>query len=482
MEKKITTVTISTDLRQIEPLQRYVTAIAELLGMAADKQFHLNILVEEVLAHIFSEAFDGRNDGSVTIEISHSHGDFILRFSYLGLPFGYSWENIKDEGDAISLKLISRLSTSYSMAHDGKRGQRIELHISLPATDIDAGADTSAMTTLASDDVTLREIHDDEMKMLVQCFYRVFGYSYSAEGVYYPESILERKRGNVYRGFVGINSKGEVIAHTAALKDSPDDKIVECGQAFVMPQYGKRGLFHSLKQMLIDYAEKQGLMGVRSSAVTEHEYTQRANLDLQCIETGLELGYIPGNLVSNVSSDRKGQRQTVINFFRPLGVHAEVDVYVPECYADIVEKTYGRLSLPRRILHPEQCPFEGETSIKLSVKTEWNQLHVTIDHVGSDLDRCIETMLRNAPLMGARVVYFMLDIEDKATPQVVEALRRAGFFYGGVTPYMLHGKDALTMQYLLGEDINPDYVKAVSPWGQELKAFVFKDKLQNFRP
>lgn len=485
MYKKLSTLVVSTELFHVEPLQHYIGHIARHYKVDDNKLFHLGILIEEVFTHIVSEAFEDRPDGEISISIFLTHTDFVLQFHYMGIPFGYSFERAKNDRDEISISLIRKLSSSYRMIQHGKDGQTVEISISLPvafADDIPSNvfinSNRKKDCELATDSVTIREIHDDEMELLIQCLYHVFGYTYSSSIIYHPDAILERKRAGLYRGFVAVNEENRIIAHVAMLKDSANSAICECGQAFVSPAYAKRGLFCELKKVLIHKAEELGLKGVCSKSVTGHTYTQRANLTLGCVETGFELGYIPAQLKSNVPRPGDSERQAVISYFYPTSYQSEQLIYIPENHSAIIKETYKRLGLKREFVIPDSgIEFtEKESDVEMTVKTDWNQVSLVIKKPGTDLKKRINNIIRQAVVGGAAVFFVSLSLTDSCTPRIINILERLGFFYSGILPYGLNGSDSLMMQFVVDGKVTPDYVIAVSEWGQKIKEYIFSCK------
>jgi hypothetical protein len=482
--KVLSSIEVSTELFHICPLQHYINYLATQYRIPSNKCFHLSILIDEVFSHIVHEAFNDKPDGKITIVVELTPANLILKFHYLGIPYGYTWDSASNMESHISHTFIRKLSSAYKMIQKGKDGQIVEVDISLPpqvAEQIHIASSEKDIPSvvLATDEVELREIRDHEMKMFVQCLYNVFGYTYSADGVYYPEVILERKRAGFYKGFVAVNSKGMVVAHVGMLKDSPQSCMCECGQAFVTPEYGKRGLFYDLKKMLICDAEASGLFGVVSSAVTGHPFTQKVNINLGCVETGLELAYIPSYLKSVIEREGESERQSVMLYFYPTSHQKTMEVYLPKDHKNIIRETYVRLGIPRAFLDeiPNAfSPAEDQSEIDMEIKTEWNQVHLNILKAGKDLSYRINNLIRQALVCGAAVIYVSLPLSRKETPAIVQLLQERGFFYAGITPYQLNGEDAIKLQYLVDLSLESQFIIAESDWGKCLKEYVFECK------
>ncbi|MGM9735547.1 MAG: hypothetical protein ACI3ZL_03965 [Candidatus Cryptobacteroides sp.] len=474
--KRITSVTVSTELFHIEPLQDYLSALALHCGVPRQKMMQLKVLIEEVFSHIVVKCFLGRDDAQVTVSVDVTMSDFILTFAYQGLPFAYDMETTETEADEISLQLIRSLSSTYRMKEDGKRGQTIEISLALTPVAIDENPAARPESAPDPDEkVQLRQVRADEMEKLVQCLYKVFGYTYSAEAVYYPELLRERLATGLYKGFVAVNGRGDIVAHTALLKSSAQAAICECGQAFVSPEYEHRGLFMKLKTMLMEEACRCGLQGVFSSSVTGHPYTQAANIRLGCIETGLELSYIPNNLKSIIHREGEEQRQTVMSYFKPTGQQRPMEIYAPDRHRGMIGQTYAHLGLERTFLSAPAIPLSEDASdIEEMTKTEWNQLHISIINAGYDLAARIRRIIRRAMANGTAVAYIPLDLTDPRTPSVVDTLESEGFIYSGIMPYECDGHDAIRLQFVADTDLNPDYIITCSPWGAEIKNYVMK--------
>ncbi|MGN0191040.1 MAG: hypothetical protein ACI39U_05230 [Candidatus Cryptobacteroides sp.] len=472
--KRITTVTVSTELFQTEPLQDYLTALAVRSGVPREKSIQLKVLIEEVFSHIVGKCFPGRNDEEISVYADITSASFILTFAYRGLPFAYNLQTADNETDEISLSLIRNISSTYRMIEDGKRGQTIE--ISLALTPVFKIEDSGEAPRPDPDGrLELRQIRADEMEKLVQCLYKVFGYTYSAEIVYHPDLLREQLAGGLYKGFVAVNGRGDIVAHTSMLKSSEDASICECGQAFVSPEYEHRGLFLRLKSMLMEEAERIGLKGVYSSAVTGHPYTQAANLKLGCIETGLELSYIPNNLKSIIQREGEEQRQAVMSYFKPTGDQLPMDVYVPEQHRGIIEDSYRHLGLQRTLLQVSDSTLAEESSeIEEIAKTEWNQLHINIIRSGYDLGERIRRTIRRALANGIAVIYVPIDLTKSYAPATVEVLEAEGFVYSGIMPYEVHGCDTIRLQYIADTELNPDYIIAAGEWGSRIKNYVIE--------
>lgn len=486
MYKELARITVPAEPGAIAPLQRYVKELAIASNVDPDRILNIEYLVEEIFVGILRHALKKENEDKIQLRVAREHDSFLLGFHYRGLPYGYKIDHPEDEQDFISMEMIHNLSSSFKIHEDGKAGQMIEVKVSVsPAASCTHDLyKVDKEQPLATDDVIIGHINDEDMESLIQCLYYVFDYNYAADDMYNPSALRNKKGKGLYQGLVARNSEGRIVAHVALLKKSPDDKICECGQAFVMPEYGKRHLFSRLKSELMDYAGQIGLYGVTSSAVTGHPFTQKANISLGCTETGIEIGYIPADVESIIQAICKGKRQSVMNYFKTTGHITHDKIFIPESHYDIIAETYSRLGLERdmTICSGGALP-DGCSVISTNINNIWNHMYVTIGHAGKDDFRYrMESVLRRAASAGCAVCYVCLPLDSKGTSAIVGELEKCGFFYSGMTPYELNGCDSIRMQYMIyDEDISEKDIIAESDWGKKLKSYIFHEMKKNLQ-
>lgn len=480
MHNELAHIIVPADLSSIAPLQAYIRELATISNIDSTKILNLEYLVEELFVGITRHALKKGNEDKLELIVKREYDSFLLSFHYRGLPFGYNIDDPEDELDFISMELIRGLSSSFKIHEDGKAGQMIEVKIAAsPSEHLKKDSSTTdKKRPMATDETTIGYIQDTDMESLVQCLYYVFDYNYAADDMYHPAALRKKKADGLYEGFVAKNEAGKIVAHVAMLKKSQEDKICESGQAFVMPEYGKRSLFPQLKSELLEHADNIGLYGVISSSITGHPFTQRANISLGCIETGIGIAYIPSNVESVIQRIGEGKRQPVMYYFKPTSHKPIRRVIVPESHSEIIVETYEKLGLERdfSISSPGVLP-DGSSVINSTINNIWNHANMTISHAGKkDFMQRVESALRSAAATGCAVCYVELSLEDEDTPAIVAELEKAGFFYSGVCPYELNGSDAIKMQYVICNDnITEEEVIAESEWGKRLKTYIFKE-------
>ncbi len=481
MATQLFDIKVSSENYHLESLQQYVQVVAKHCGISDEKCFQLSILLEEVFVRIVNYAYNGETDHIIQLQGETNANSFTLRYMYKGIPFAYNPNHAKNEEDKISLQLIRTLSTSYKVIYNGKNGQTIEICIALPSSSLeemkkiseDATKNAGKNIVLATDATKMRLAKTSDLRSIVRCLYEVFGYNYSAASMYSPDDMAERMKSKVYKGIVCTNANSEVVAHIGMVKAYPDDTICESGMAFVSPQYGKRGLFSCLKVALIEQAAKDKLRGVFSSAVTTHPFTQKANIALGCVETGMELAYAPADFQSVVAK-AQGQRQSVINFFKPTSFTDSRKIYVPKAHKSIIEKTFRLLGLNRTFLNSQDAPQPEHTEYEYTFKVDWNQSLCQVTSIGNNFELCMRRNFMRGLSDGMQLFYIQLKLNDPAIDFASNILENMGFSYSGIIPYELHDTDTIHFQYIVNTNLNPDLIVTVSDWGNEIKEYTIR--------
>ena len=167
-------------------------------------------------------------------------------------------------------------------------------------------------------------------------------------------------------------------------RQRPDDDVAESGQAVVDPEYRGRHLFTLLKRRAAARAAEHGLYGLYSEATAAHPYSQRANVALGAVETGLLLGYIPAT-VEYEAIDAKPHRQSVVLYYLKTNDGHTRPVYVPPRDRAMVESIVERAGLRGTVRDAADEPATARTDVHVDDRDDHNDRVVTVRTVGGDL-------------------------------------------------------------------------------------------------
>ncbi len=301
---------------------------------------------------------------------------------------------------------------------------------------------------------------------------RCYGDSYDAAWVYDPDAIAERLRAGILQSTVGVAVDGELVAHVGLVRQRPDDDVAESGQAVVDPEYRGRHLFTLLKQRAAERATRDGLFGLYSEATAAHPYSQRANVALGAVETGLLLGYIPAS-VEYTAIDAHAHRQSVVLFYLKTNDGHDRPVYAPARDRAIVETIIERAGLRGTVTDaPADAPRPRHSALAVDDRADHNDRVVTARTVGDDLLDAVSAARDDAVARHADCVYVDLPLADPGTQVLGDGLRELGFAFGGVFPNRLHDCDVLRYQYLDRVTLDASDISLASDHGRELLDYV----------
>jgi serine/threonine-protein kinase RsbW len=301
---------------------------------------------------------------------------------------------------------------------------------------------------------------------------RCYGDSYDAAWVYDPDAIAARLRAGTLRSTVGVTVDGELVAHVGLARKTPADDVAESGQAVVDPEYRGRHLFTMLKQTAAERAQHDGLFGLYSEATAAHPYSQRANVALGAVETGLLLGYIPGS-VEYTAIDAQAHRQSVVLFYLKTNDGHTRHVYPPARDRAMVERIIERAGLRGTVADaPTDAPRPSRSDVRVDDRADHNDRIVAVATVGDDLIDAVATTRDDARARALDCVYVDLPLADPGTQSLGDGLRELGFSFGGVFPNRLHDCDVLRYQYVDRVTLDVSDIELASDHGRELLDYV----------
>ena len=320
--------------------------------------------------------------------------------------------------------------------------------------------------------VDVRFLEPDGAEGFTRLVRRCYGDTYDAAWVYEPEAIAARLRAGTLRSTVGVTVDGELVAHVGLVRRRPDDDVAESGQAVVDPEYRGRHLFTLLKQRAAERARDDGLFGLYSEATAAHPYSQRANVALGAVETGLLLGYIPAS-VAYTAIDAHAHRQSVVLFYLKTNNGHERHVYPPARDRTMVERILERAGLRGTVADaPTDAALPTRSDLDVDDRADHNDRIVTARTVGDDLLDVVAAARDEALARLADCVYVDLPLADPGTQFRGDGLRELGFTFGGVFPNRVHDCDVLRYQYLDRVTLDVSDIALASDHGRELLDYV----------
>lgn len=440
--------TFTTELK-VPPQKAFVTLVEAFTSDAAQRSELTNEQERGVVASagqgfvaIVEQALaEAREPIHLVASCTPSH----LMFSLFerGLPMG----------DALARRDTkwNELSAGVDAVHwrsHGTAGSELRLLVNRPHGMVDADAPPPAeeeVPLAPEQEYTIRRFQRSDALGVARAFYLTYGYAYDLSAVYVPARLIELNKSGRYVSIVAATAGGDVVGHYALARDG-DEPIADACGAIVLPAHRGRDLLNRLR----DHAEKEaialGLAAYYSEPVTDHPRTQHASESFGAKACGITLGEAPRSFVArHMELSTTTQRQSCMLYLKPLQPREPRAIHAPPRHRAIVASIYEQLGLP--LLPGDAALSNGRGRFHAGITRADATGTIAIEAIGAETPQLVRQAvedLRAIRRLGA--IYASLPLEDPGTPALCEAMESYGFFFSGVAPWMLGGKDTLRLQ------------------------------------
>lgn len=321
---------------------------------------------------------------------------------------------------------------------------------------------------------TIRRFTPGDAVGVARAFYLTYGYAYDLGAVYAPERLVELNERGTYVSIVAIAQDGDVVGHCALAREGASP-IADIAGAIVLPAHRGRSLLDRMLEHAEAEAAALGLAAYYSEPVTDHPRTQLSSERFGEKACGLTLGEAPRNFVArHMDLSTTAQRQSCMLYVKPLRPRERRAIYAPERHRSIVASIYEQLGLPVTMCDGRAANGRGRFHTGITRRDAIAA--VEVEAVGAETAELLGQAvadLRGTQRLGA--IYASLPLEDPATPDVCEALESRGFFFSGVGPWMLGGKDSLRLQMPL-TPIDLSAIVVIGAFGKVLVDYVGSER------
>jgi anti-sigma regulatory factor (Ser/Thr protein kinase) len=482
-EQQIARITVTAKLEFLPAVMSFVHEVSIKLGLGVNEAQHLELVTEEACLNVIEHAFDPDEPGTYDVVIIRRPGQVMVAVQDQGLPFDFRKYQGEHES-SLGIILMKAFADQVNFLNLGRQGKRVEIIKKLPYQDISAyvpaGEKVLSPTVPelpANIPITIRKTEPDDAVSLARCIYRCYGYSYPIDYVYYPDRVKELLEGNLLLSYVALNPEGEVIGHIAIRRENMSSHVGDGGGAVVDPRYRGNGFLGKLIMDFAEYALKSDIYGAYSEAVTIHPFSQKASLAMGGFETGVMLGFAPGDITFKNIDYSVPQRQTAMLMYTSVDREPSRDVYPPMHHEAVIRDIYGKSRLKRNIIGVADSKAGVETvphaEVNVKVVAEFGQGYMQVTRFGADLEELVKFRLNELCLRRVDCIYLDLPLGDPATQQSVAALEMLGFFFCGIIPEFADG-DVLRLQYLNNLDVKNEKIQTASDFGKQLVEYVLQ--------
>lgn len=443
--KEVARLTIAAERRHLSGVVELIHHIGLALGLNEKRASELEHAADEAITNVIQHAFDQEGGGAYTVIISRWPGQVQVAIEDQGLPFDLESFRVGDR-TGLGHQLLRRYADEVRFYNRGAAGKRLELFKHLPADRPELFLEGQAgeqpeQTGPSQEPVEIRLLEAEEALALTRCAYRMYGYGYAEEFLYYPDQVREFLESGRMVSAVAMTYDGEVAAHAALRLEDPEALAAEVGLALLDPRFAGRGLRSQVMERVIEEARATNLRGLWGLAGCAGDELQKAALDLGFRETGLLLAAGP--------HPQEG-RQSALLYYLALEPGPEREIYAPLHHQGIISRLLNDCGLPRKILEPEavQPALPKQSLLDLKLQPEWGRAVLSVSGYGLDLKEQVAAELKGLCLRGLPCIYLDLPLDQTMAQGVTPQFEMMGFFLAGILPEAGPRGDLLRLQYL----------------------------------
>lgn len=453
-------------------VENFAADAARRAGLSGARAAGVVAATREGFAAIVTEALAEARD-PIRIVAAATPAHLELALFERGLPM----DDALARRDSRWSELCSGVDTARWRCH-GAAGSELRLivHRSHPAEDAaNATQPAEEALPLAPDQAyTIRRFVPADAIGVARAFYLTYGYAYDLAAVYVPERLVELNESGAYISIVALASDGDVVGHCALARDG-DAPIADVAGAIVLPAHRGRNLLNRMLEQAEIEAAALGLAGYFSEPVTDHPRTQLSSESFGEKACGLTLGEAPRSFVArHMDLSTTTQRQSCMLYVKPLHPREPRAIYAPPRHRSILANIYGVLGLP--VTFAGGTPRDGRGLFHTGITRRDGIATVEVEAVGNETPELVCQAvedLRTTQRLGA--IYAALPLEDPGTPNLCATMESRGFFFSGVGPWMLAGKDALRLQMPL-TPIDLSEIIVIGELGKTIRDYVASER------
>lgn len=425
---------VKADIKLLPTVVEAVKKVTTEYGMPETFARDLELASEEACHNVIEHAYDDE-EGYYVLEIKREPGRFVVTVKDQGIPFNLKLLKQEKPHD-LGIKLMKAMTDQVNSHYLGKEGKVVELVKYLPSTDIE---NSGSLDKIVADykeisepeSVSLRLMRPDETVALARCIYRVYGYSYPHEDIYYPQKFASLLESGLVKFCVAVTESGEIVGHLGIFLETPEDKVGESALAAVDPRYRGQGLFPRMKKFMMEEAARYGLLGLYSRVVTAHIASQKANVKMGSKLTGFILAHSPPTAIfKKMEAEDDDYRRSVALFYVPVAEDRERKVYIPPKHAEIMEKIYSHLELERNLPYPVKIkvPLDLQSEIYSHYLPEMGSVFLRVKNFGVNFIDELRLHIQDMLMKGVELIVLYLPLETPATALLCPEIEELGFF------------------------------------------------------
>lgn len=410
------------------------------------------------------------------VEISEKSGRLFLMVHYRGIPVPSDEMNHLDlflQKHSVSPKAFARIDRAYC----GREGQIVTLEMSMgdaASGRVKASVEDPAPESFGENDFEIRKVCSNEADSISRLFYKVYGYDYIRELVYFPDEIRAMMNQGNLISFAAVSPNGRFLGHVGMTKKSDSPQVWEPCLGVTDPEVNSRGLFRGIFDATMEFAKTLEVSYFFFDFVTNHDLSQRLINRYGCLDTALMLGCQSAKTQARlsrfgldcdpVSTDRFSILYGIIpGLTQPFGEEITLPDNLGKLLGFLIEPLGLGWIPASRFAVPK---IQGE--YRVTREPEQEAVFFDCYDPGSE---AVEKIITDWLLLKKEgYVYAAVDIpvEPSGLAKLYDMLARQDFFVAGFVPHANSEKLALRMQTLVPKKLEFNEIKVFSHGAKRL--------------
>jgi anti-sigma regulatory factor (Ser/Thr protein kinase) len=399
--------------------------------------------VEEACANVIQHAYDYPGQGYFEVSLLlSSNRELVIHVDDKGLPCDFE-KLTHGQAAGMGVGVMCAFCARVEFALRGRKGKRVSLFFSLPPrhTGVFArkGFDADKIMNLSSGSIRFEvaPVLEGEASKIAQCAYRAEGYAHPEESIYDIAMQDRRLASKIQLSVIAQSENGPCVGHLAVVRQNPDSSTGQAGLLAIVPQLRGSHTLSRLGKALVHHATEQGMRGLHIATSSKQKYESIAFRSLGAIATGYWL---------------EPRQLSMQQFFLPLAVSPQVEVYLPPRHAQMLEWMYRELLLERVCREGSSRGSVARQALSRVSKDDRKDGHCVVLRIleaGEDLLDVLYAQMKDVSDLGALGMFVDLPLESEDAVRFCEPVEQLGFAFSCLLPQTDQG-DMLRLQRITG--------------------------------
>lgn len=479
---------VPNSLDYLELVSNFVSQTAALAGMPAGEARRLELAVEEAFANALRHGFGDGASGELRLRLEAREGTARATLAYDGLPFDP--DQIPGQGAApgqevpergLGLALMRALCDEAVLRHVGRgRVETVLVKRYAAPGFADPPSPDREQAPAARQEYVFRPMRLEEAVEVSRMAFLSYGDSYLHSFVYFPRQLKAMNEDGRLHSFVAASPGGEVAAHGALWRESPQAWLAEMCAGFTRPGRRGQGCMEGLATALLGSAAGLGLSAVYVKAVTTHTYSQSPVIRHGLRYCALFVAETLPMRFRGIQDDAR-QRESLVLMMKPLTAgNIPGRLYLPRPHGAMAVRILARLGVTAEWDEAGAPPRAGTRTLLVTGLLEYLAGTITVLEYGEDFVDALQAHMRVLFAQGAKVLRLRLPLAHPAAAALGPLAGELGFFFCGAA--LSETGPQVILQHLGGQFHDYSKIRLASEEGGELLDYVRASDPMQERP